>query len=643
MPQQFQPIAGCTAGPRGGPMSMMLGRAALCLALPHATSPAPTAHCPDPTPPQNGFRTPAPPEGDAGYTPGDELYFYCGPSFSLARSSLACAVCGPDGKWMPDLSAAAQPECVANSSAVPQLACGRKENPIQCPGRIPNRRNAKCNLATVWHDTGRAAALACALCSLASLISDLDRRSALPLPASSCCSTSAAPPLAPLAPCSAPRLTSGANTPAALGYVDVRAPSSRPATQSSCITLQLSHHVAFGLQGQASGTDVTARYEHAQLMMEIFPEGAPWLDQPKTRTDGLAFVGVSMTRNHAATQPMSNSKSVSRQTQFDFNKLIDRPYDYYGGTSDDGWLAGGGEDGSSYKLPNPDSAHIELMRVGNFNTSWGGLPIETIAEVLRNGTILIPQMGLTPSYLNARGFGADTMPPPEVELRFNLEPPSDLDTAAVDTWPNWQLMFVHNQLFEALQFPARFCPSPFHMTLTRNGQFRSADSMNQYLAQASAVIEQWRQRGPQLLQPEVDPTQPGYPSPVLGAELTDPHGIHLFRDRNTPLHYFAPNFLPPYNSSEKRKVIAEVLSKLWNDETKRFEPAPWADGSGGGGHKPGHGTASRCEAALEEHCGLARRSGAASGQQCRECCGEKQLLLHSAGCGSDDIATWCHG
>ena len=41
-------------------------------------------------------------------------------------------------------------------------------------------------------------------------------------------------------------------------------------------------------------------------------------------------------------------------------------------------------------------------------------------------------------------------------------------------------MFVHNQLFEQLRFPARFCPSPFHMTFARNGQFRNESAMQEY-------------------------------------------------------------------------------------------------------------------------------------------------------------------
>jgi hypothetical protein len=309
--------------------------------------------CVDPGAPLNGGRTPAPsadqhyPLHDESaaapppsrYAPGDEIYYYCNAQFSLGNGSRACAVCGLDGQWMPDQSAAPPPRCVANRSAVPEITCG----PTTCERLVPDRRNAKCNLAT----------------------------------------------------------------------------------------------------GVATRTDIAAHYPHANLVMEIFPGSAPWLDMADTHTDGLAFIGIPLTRNHAASQRMlSHNSSITRQKQFDFNRAIDRGYQYFGGTSDDGWLVAGGESGASFKLPNRDSAHIELMRVGSFNAEWGGVPIEEIVAALSNGSILIPHMGLTPSYVNARGFGADTMPPPEVELRFNLEPPRDLDTAAVDTWPNWALMFV---------------------------------------------------------------------------------------------------------------------------------------------------------------------------------------------------------
>jgi hypothetical protein len=67
--------------------------------------------------------------------------------------------------------------------------------------------------------------------------------------------------------------------------------------------------------------------------------------------------------------------SITHQTAFDFNEVIDRDYTHIFSTNDDGWLVGGGEPGppKSYKLPAKDSAHVEIMRIGTFNPEWGGL------------------------------------------------------------------------------------------------------------------------------------------------------------------------------------------------------------------------------------------------------------------------------
>jgi hypothetical protein len=53
---------------------------------------------------------------------------------------------------------------------------------------------------------------------------------------------------------------------------------------------------------------------------------------------GLAFIGLSLTRYNDS--EFSNKRSVTRQSQFDFNLLQDREYKYFCSTNDDGWLAG---------------------------------------------------------------------------------------------------------------------------------------------------------------------------------------------------------------------------------------------------------------------------------------------------------------
>lgn len=49
-------------------------------------------------------------------------------------------------------------------------------------------------------------------------------------------------------------------------------------------------------------------------------------------------------------------------------------------------------------------------------------------------------------------------------------------------------------------------------------------------------------------------------------------GIWLFTDRENITHFFEPNFLPPYNTPEKRKIIMEVLKEEWDEKTLSWKP-----------------------------------------------------------------------
>jgi len=317
----------------------------------------------------------------------------------------------------------------------------------------------------------------------------------------------------------------------------------------------------------------SAEFEFAKGgQLQGFPNGPPILDRDNMKVEGLAFLGLSLSRNHTDSTaasagcvvPLSHPDSVSRQCQFDFNRIQDREYKYFVATNDDGWLCGGGENGDSFKLPNPDSAHCEIIRVGTFNEAWGGVSRERIREVM--STILIPHIAVTPSFVLRN---KDT--PPEIELKFELEPG---DPAKVETWPNWQLRFLHNQLFSALQIPARFCPGPHHMTFVRKAAFRSGEHMRRYFEEVDAVVREWRQKGPTLLEPERDPEAAGCPkgAALLGDELSSPHGVYLFKTRNEVVEYFPPNFHPPYDTPEKRKIIRGVLSKEWHSPTLSWQP-----------------------------------------------------------------------
>jgi hypothetical protein len=49
-------------------------------------------------------------------------------------------------------------------------------------------------------------------------------------------------------------------------------------------------------------------------------------------------------------------------------------------------------------------------------------------------------------------------------------------------------------------------------------------------------------------------------------------GIWLFTDRENISHFFEPNFLPPYDTPEKRKIILDVLKEEWDEKTLSWKP-----------------------------------------------------------------------
>jgi hypothetical protein len=116
--------------------------------------------------------------------------------------------------------------------------------------------------------------------------------------------------------------------------------------------------------------------------------------------------------------------------------------------------------------------------------------------------------------------------------------------------------------------------------------------MTNYFENCQKIVDKWRQEGPMLLEPqkslspntgnlvglkrEREDRGGGIERPV-GEELSDPHGIYLFKDRKTILKYFKPNFLPPYDTKESRAIIENVLSKTWNEETLSWVKHEWCN------------------------------------------------------------------
>ena len=91
-------------------------------------------------------------------------------------------------------------------------------------------------------------------------------------------------------------------------------------------------------------------------------------------------------------------------------------------------------------------------------------------RVLRSGKILIPQIEVIPTAVVANGDR-----PPELEIRFDMPYGPDFVDMKAKLPPNWQLRFIHNQLFKHFYNPSRFCPGAFHSTIVRKAEFRSQE------------------------------------------------------------------------------------------------------------------------------------------------------------------------
>lgn len=220
---------------------------------------------------------------------------------------------------------------------------------------------------------------------------------------------------------------------------------------------------------------------------------------------------------------------------------------------------GGGEPGApkSYKLPAKDSAHVELMHIGTYNPEWGGISEKEIIEVMKSGKILIPQIEVLPTKVIANDEKA-----PELQLRFDMPYGPDFTDIAAELPPNWQLRFIHNQLFKHFYNPSRYCPSPFHAMLVGKAEFRSEKHLEAYFSMCDAVLKKWKISGPR---------------PLNANAVDNKSGIWLFTDRTKPTHFFPPNFLPPYNTKEKRQIILSYLTEEWDEKTLSWKTAEYPE------------------------------------------------------------------
>lgn len=309
---------------------------------------------------------------------------------------------------------------------------------------------------------------------------------------------------------------------------------------------------------------------------------------------GTVVIGLCLSRNNSA---LGHPSTVTRQTAFDFNELQDRDYKYVSSTDESGWLAGGGERGdpflnvapkdnsdhntksacssksedsdevkfktfgAGHKIAAPDRVHIPIIQINAASSAV----IDEIISALARGEIFIPEVSILPESLSV-----NTTSPPDLVVRFGCEKNDDIPP---EEWPNWCLEFLHNQLYDYFAtMCAHWSKRPFQITLARKVRWMTVKHMNKYFARSEQVINSWREKGPQFLQPPYsDDSSRG----VILEEITKPHGIYLLQN-GVPTNYFAPNFHPPYSTKMRRSLIRNVINKSWDPKRRDWlsEPLP---------------------------------------------------------------------
>ena len=268
-------------------------------------------------------------------------------------------------------------------------------------------------------------------------------------------------------------------------------------------------------------------------------------------------LGISLSRRHSC----GHASTITRQTAYDFNELQDRQYKYVSATDATGWRAGGGEpgqEGENSKAASPDSVHIPIIRIDCPNPE----AVDSVISALASGEIFIPHMSILPESLSVNGVS-----PPDLVVKFGCERNDDLPPVE---WPNWTLEFMHNQLYDFFYtIGARWTKRSFQITLAQKVRWKTVKHMNRYFANAEKVMEAWREKGPQYLDPVVSHLDGG----ASKEEVVRPHGIYMFRN-GVPTNYFPPNFDPPYTTKMTRSLLLTVLDKSWDKKRRDWTSRP---------------------------------------------------------------------
>ncbi len=304
-------------------------------------------------------------------------------------------------------------------------------------------------------------------------------------------------------------------------------------------------------------------------------------------------IGLMLSRRDTK---VGHSDTITRQTAFDFNQLQDRQYKYVSSTDSSGWKAGGGESGKSMnnnngnlaaisnsmsddtdldldtgvqtqhpqqqnpKVPTQDTVHIPIIHIDCDSPA----AIDSIIAALARGEVFIPHMSVLPEALGVNGIS-----PPDLVVRFGCERNEDMPP---EQWPNWCLEFMHNQLYDFFSdMGAKWMKRPFQITLAKKVRWKTVKHMNKFFSNSENVINAWREKGPQYLDPQ--------PSYIEGGaspeEVARPHGIYLLRN-GKPTNYFAPNFEPPYTTKMTRSLLLNVMGKSWDRKRRDWSSEPLA-------------------------------------------------------------------
>ena len=326
-------------------------------------------------------------------------------------------------------------------------------------------------------------------------------------------------------------------------------------------------------------------------------------------------VTIAVCMSHRS--PCGHPETVTRQTAFDLNLVQDRAYKYVATTDKKGWRAGGGEPGGgpvvnssnvmnktdtspaplspttpsnmsstkalgglqtprneslAEKEANMDCVHIPILHINCKNKH----AVDQVIHALASGDIFIPHMSVLPDSLSSV---QDNKTLPDLCLRFDCDR-NDEDTPP-EEWTNWCLEFMHNQLYEYFcRNPTTspvWMPRPFNLTLARGVRWKTVKHMNRYFCHGEQVLAQWKEQGPQYL----DPLPAYMDGGACPEEVARPHGIYLLRKdlvsgKIIPTNYFAPNFEPPYTTKMTRSLLENVLGKSWDTKRQEWTSQPQA-------------------------------------------------------------------